>query len=80
MFLYDTGMLDALQEIDEESRERTRAQKGLARELAAAAKMVGVGELAAGVVHQLGSPLSVIDGRAQRSLRATRSHRGRTGT
>lgn len=62
-------MLDRLQEAATELNERRRQQQALQRELAAAEKLAAVGELASGVAHELGSPLSVVDGQAQRLLR-----------
>jgi two-component system, NtrC family, sensor kinase len=63
------SMLAAMQNAEAELTARRREQARLERELAEAEKLAAVGELAGGVAHELGSPLSVIDGKAQRMLR-----------
>ncbi|MEX2531965.1 MAG: ATP-binding protein [Gemmatimonadota bacterium] len=63
------SMLEAMQDTEKELEERREAQSRLRRELAEAEKLAALGELAGGVAHELGSPLSVIDGNAQRLLR-----------
>lgn len=55
-------MLDAIE------RSRTELQ-ALGERLHRAEKMAALGQLAGGVAHELGSPLSTVDGKAQRLLR-----------
>ena len=55
-------MLDAI----ETSREQIAA---MGTRLHQSEKMAALGQLAAGVAHELGSPLSTVDGKAQRLLR-----------
>lgn len=62
-------MLDSLT-LQEASLDRQRkAQAELEHRLRQSEKMAAVGRLAAGIAHELGSPLNVVDGKARRALR-----------
>lgn len=63
------AMLDQIQQAAEEIAERREDQAQLQVDLQASRKLAAVGELSAGVAHQLGTPLGVLDGRAQSLLR-----------
>ncbi|MFO7839259.1 MAG: ATP-binding protein [Desulfosalsimonadaceae bacterium] len=63
------GMLDSLDQSEKEIAERREAQQVLEAKLLQSEKMAAIGQLASGVAHELGAPLSLIDGKAQRCLR-----------
>ena len=62
-------MLDRMQRDQQEIQQRRANQERLQRELRQSEKMASIGRLSAGVAHELGTPLSVVDGSAQRLLR-----------
>ncbi|MCF8142982.1 MAG: HAMP domain-containing protein [Deltaproteobacteria bacterium] len=62
-------MLNSIQQAEQELAEHRRTQDKLQKELRQSEKLAALGRFAAGTAHELGSPLSVINGKAQRSLR-----------
>ncbi|WP_435101665.1 sensor histidine kinase [Arhodomonas sp. AD133] len=62
-------MLDALQRNQREVARREMVEMSLRDDLRQSRRLAVVGEFAAGVAHELGTPLSVVDGTAQRLVR-----------
>lgn len=62
-------MLDGITASEQEIRRRRDNEYQLERQLRQNEKLAAIGRLAAGVAHELGTPLSVADGKAQRGLR-----------
>ncbi|MFO7832446.1 MAG: ATP-binding protein [Desulfuromonadaceae bacterium] len=63
------AMLDSMERSERELEQQREEQSQLERELQQSQKMAAIGGLAAGVAHELGTPLSVVSGKAQRMLR-----------
>ncbi len=64
------AMLDDMAASAQEISLRREQQHQLERQLHQSEKLAAIGRLAAGVAHELGTPLSVADGKAQRGLRS----------
>jgi len=63
-------MLDSLTRVEQEVEQRRVTQLALEQQLKRTEKLAAIGQLSGGVAHELGTPMSVIDGKAQRALRA----------
>ena len=61
-------MLDSIDAKDVELVEHQAQEEALAKQLQYQEKMAAIGRVAGGVAHELGAPLTVIDGRARRLL------------
>lgn len=62
-------MLDSIAASEAEISDRQEREQALKTELYQSEKLAAIGRFAAGVAHELGTPLSVADGKAQRALR-----------
>ncbi|MFO7860052.1 MAG: sensor histidine kinase [Desulfosalsimonas sp.] len=63
-------MMDNIDQAEQEIQRRRAEQEELEKRLRQAEKLAAIGQLSAGVAHELGTPLSVIEGKAQRALRS----------
>ena len=62
-------MLDSIEQAEKELEQRRQHEASLQQALREQEKMAAIGSVASGVAHELGAPLTVIDGRASRLLR-----------
>ncbi len=62
-------MLDSMDRAEKEIRDRRKSEESLQARLRKTENLAAIGKVAAGVAHELGGPMSVIDGQAQRLLR-----------
>lgn len=63
------GMLDSIHQAEQAILAHREHEIELLKQLREQEKMAAIGQLASGVAHELGAPLTVIDGRAQRLLK-----------
>lgn len=62
-------MLDRMEQAQEEIKQRQHKQEVLQERLRRSEKLAAIGRLSAGIAHELGTPLSIVTARAQRTLR-----------
>src|SRR5690606_9920481 len=62
-------MLDSIVASEIELDSQRKRELSLKNQLHQSEKLAAIGRFAAGIAHELGTPLSVADGKAQRALR-----------
>lgn len=67
-------MLDSIARKDKELVAHQAQERALADQLRKREKMAAIGKVAGGVAHELGAPLTVIDGRARRLQKSVQAH------
>lgn len=67
------AMLDAIAHAEAQAAQQRQAREELAEKLRQTETLAALGQLSGGVAHELGAPLTVVDGRARRLLRQPRS-------
>ncbi|MCW5598407.1 MAG: HAMP domain-containing histidine kinase [Nitrosomonas sp.] len=70
-------MLDAIAQAEKRENAQRQARAQMAEKLRQTETLAALGQLSAGVAHELGAPLSVVDGRANRLLRRARDQQDR---
>jgi len=70
-------MVESIRDAESELRRKQRRERGLERRLRESEKAAVIGRVSQGLAHELGSPLSVLDGRVRRMERDTDESRAR---